>query len=441
MPQMQRLTNHCQLCYKKLMRERKSAAKKRVLALPADTLFTCRICGKITLVAEMMPGDISQCLICYNRRARERRRSANQSLTDRTKRWNKSALCVRTSETLGTTFVRQCGSCLVDFEMKEHLWCVLSTCTSGEIGHDRDTCGGRTWTICIVCNRAATDKFNAEQGSNLRPNVFADMSYFFDARQKVASKNASSRLDKGRTEAGQYTLSPGFLLRRWIQQQGRCHYSNLIMQFEHARPFFVSVERLNPSLGYNENQTVLICAEFNGSTQMTMAKIGALPELVTTPIDVAHQAILIAQARIARTHATHESDEIRTKVHRLITSCWANTETRLKGGPTSKFAHIDNSDGSFNPTLTHDQVYDKLLTQQGRCFYSDVPLKFAPKSDWLTSIERVDEMKPYTAENTVLVVHEFNTVAQWTRDKFQLALESIKVKYGAVATANTAIDQ
>ncbi len=94
------------------------------------------------------------------------------------------------------------------------------------------------------------------------------------------------------------------------------------------------------------------------------------------------------------------------------------------------------SHGEFE--LTINDLFDKLLEQKGRCYYSNVNLHFTPKSEWMMSIERLDSTKGYTKDNTALVCIEFNSTdttsnqkikgtgsAQWSKEKFNLLMEKI----------------
>ena len=74
--------------------------------------------------------------------------------------------------------------------------------------------------------------------------------------------------------------------------------------------------------------------------------------------------------------------------------------------------------GDFELEL--DDVLRMLWAQQGRCFYSGVPLRYGEWNvDWPVSLERLDNAKTYTRKNTCLVALEFNTRAQWSREKVQ----------------------
>ena len=49
----------------------------------------------------------------------------------------------------------------------------------------------------------------------------------------------------------------------WEKQQGHCAYSFIKMKLEPNTPYSVSVERINSSIGYTKENTVLVCNAVN----------------------------------------------------------------------------------------------------------------------------------------------------------------------------------
>merc|ERR1712226_1353263 len=81
-------------------------------------------------------------------------------------------------------------------------------------------------------------------------------------------------------------------------------------------------------------------------------------------------------------------------------------------------------------TLSLSDLLDKLWMQEGRCYYSGVPMELLiPNSHWRMSLERLDNNLGYTLDNSVLIAAEFNAsdhsrnkattmvygTAQWSR--------------------------
>lgn len=94
--------------------------------------------------------------------------------------------------------------------------------------------------------------------------------------------------------------------------------------------------------------------------------------------------------------------------------------------------------------MTLDQFCDKLRNQRGRCFYSDHPF-FWPKRDneinnynttsdslyAVMSLERLDNDKEYTDENTVVVIRVLNTAWTFTRAELVQIKAACKAKAAA----------
>eukprot|EP01083_Nonionella_stella_P222110 792898_1 len=96
---------------------------------------------------------------------------------------------------------------------------------------------------------------------------------------------------------------------------------------------------------------------------------------------------------------------------KLIRSAQSSQRRRYekKGVETPEFA------------LTKEYLQDMYNKQNGRGFYSHIPLKLIPLSDWQCSLERLDPNGDYIPENVVLDTLEFNGPCQWSLSKiFQI---------------------
>ncbi len=63
---------------------------------------------------------------------------------------------------------------------------------------------------------------------------------------------------------------------------------------------------------------------------------------------------------------------------------------------------------SYEFSLTHDDVKTQWETQQGKCFYTGIPMTTLPKNHNYFSIDRYDSKKGYLPENIVLCCHVIN---------------------------------
>lgn len=99
---------------------------------------------------------------------------------------------------------------------------------------------------------------------------------------------------------------------------------------------------------------------------------------------------------------------IEGRIIHLLQSARNNSEKRIQKGRNMEGVNI-----SFEHLK---QVYDD---QQGKCYYSGLSMSLDSNSDWMISIERLDNEKDYIVGNVVLCCVEFNTSNQWTLDKIR----------------------
>lgn len=68
-------------------------------------------------------------------------------------------------------------------------------------------------------------------------------------------------------------------------------------------------------------------------------------------------------------------------------------------------------------SLTFEEVKTKLLEQNYKCYYSNLPLVLKPLHDWQMSVDRVMDNGEYKKDNVVLCCLEFNVASKWTKEK------------------------
>ena len=295
---------------------------------------------------------------------------------------------------------------------------------------------------------------------------------------------------RSKLKGWKFDLEIGFILHMVLRQQGRCAYSGVPMELllPHS-DWRMSLERLDNNLGYVQENCVLIAAEFNtpgniskkvaknessGSSQWSLEKVRRLPAERNSNVDLLRlqQSIEAARARPQMRSPTEtltgfDSDfeapgHLRCSRCRLWkpARCFGLDHRNSRGfrsyckvcDANCKLAHrmtlrghllqmlrdarsrhrLGKWTGDFELDLK--AVLEMLWSQEGRCFYSDVPLCFAQYNvDWMMSLERLDNKKTYTKDNTVLIALEFNTAdhsmrkavssvlgsSQWSRKKVE----------------------
>ena len=289
----------------------------------------------------------------------------------------------------------------------------------------------------------------------------------------TAKSRARKRATKNRNDSsGDFTITREDLEQLWKRQQGFCHYSGLPMELEFGSDWYASLERLNPAQGYVKSNVVFCCQEFNGTEQWNSEKFQFLLQADQLLVDIAKlKQQMVKPSRKAPVH--YNTREKMTLYGEEFLKCRGDY-------CLNDFKHISEfyfivSNGCIfsecnacqylgvyrfvirliQSAITHckrkrkkmkkqeqkeitiQQIFSKIIEQGGRCYYSNMPLKFQPNVSWKCSLERLNNEVGYINENVVLVCYEFNTAKQWSKAKFQTALASIRNKYQAPVSIST----
>lgn len=293
--------------------------------------------------------------------------------------------------------------------------------------------------------------------------------------------SAIERKNKGHDNKGTCDLKYTDLLNIYNSQQGKCYYTGIKMETKPLSSWQASCERLNESKGYTVDNTKLICLEFNvGHNQWSLDKINKIPSLrnIIVDIDELRKLVSIAEKNSRKSIYSRRKTKIKNGIinyqcvkcllflpidkylvrkNRSFNHCIDCDKICIEEYNNSLKGFIINllkdakrhastrstkrSDECRIFTLTLNDLLDKIISQKGRCYYSDIPLVFKSNCDWKTSIERVNNKLGYTKENTVLICVEFNSFdntvitkneihgsSQWSKDKFNQLLKHINNK-------------
>eukprot|EP00397_Hematodinium_sp_SG-2012_P037839 GEMP01041079.1.p1 GENE.GEMP01041079.1~~GEMP01041079.1.p1 ORF type:complete len:452 (+),score=16.56 GEMP01041079.1:505-1860(+) len=324
---------------------------------------------------------------------------------------------------------------------------------------------------------------------------FLDVSYRYQALTMrgslnhvlhSAKKGARRRSTKpGRHEAGCFELDLDILLNLWLNQQGRCAYSGLVMSAELYTSWRFSLERCDNSLGYIPSNVVFVCSEFNtadhsahakysvfGSSQWCREKVQLLPDVISAskPMSdgelhtLASRTGLVRKQTISKRKVAPNGDMICTKCNQykspsefgvqikgllgrnsVCLECCAQYRCTFRGFFRSKLCDAKSAAkqkaekgrqeaGVCDLSLSDITTMHEL--QRGLCFYSSVKLTLRPLSEWMCSLERLDNTKGYTVDNVVLICAEFQTTdhsfsakvpvrgsAQWSKEKVTMLVQ------------------
>jgi len=404
---------------------------------------------------------------------------------------------------------------------------------------------------CMVMNR--TDFSQACPGCQHCPNFAKKLNHYenindFSIQQlraltrvlKVCSRHSQehtiSRRVRGR-DMDDSQIDMKFLMSLFIQQNGQCYHSSIKMNFcPGSENWTLSLERLNPNIGYVLHNVALIVAELNCSRTWNVEKFLRMLDILDLPLteldlseikldldkykplgrnveydsngniakigcskcnqclDVSqftrknerkipykssckncdknpsgiHQqtenstkrknyiSVFIhhcsrAKSRFDSIHKqrqrsefekwtlkcqskpTKECSDFSSVLAELIHNFWDlmistvdTPENRNEIFEKIWKSHLEKIDQNF---ITVEYLIQLYFAQKGRCKISTIPMSLEHNSDWLLSVERVDNFQTYTKENIKLICFEFNTAAQWTEEKFEVLESATRKKY------------
>ena len=96
---------------------------------------------------------------------------------------------------------------------------------------------------------------------------------FFEAILRDSITRTKHRLEKdNRKGTNDHDIDIEYLIELYQKQNGLCTYSNMPMKFGSNIDYRITIERINPLLGYIKTNICLICWEFNTSSFETVAK-------------------------------------------------------------------------------------------------------------------------------------------------------------------------
>ena len=304
---------------------------------------------------------------------------------------------------------------------------------------------------------------------------------FLNQLHSMSMNRARNRTGAARQE---HTLTQKSVLDMWLRQQGCCYYSGLPMTHTPSTEFMASLERLDPALGYTTSNTVLCILELNSMKQWTVEKI----ERLITEVDLVHaetdiDADLSSLTATRNPSAPHlyqianingvEYHECKTcHEHKPLEAFGSGPQSacrtcvrerkrqfrqtalgRVRGAVVAAKHHsismaaavaTGKRVGDIGFTLTVDEAVALLQRQRGRCAYSGVRMRYAPNSEWLASLERIDSERDYQIDNVLFVCVEFNVTERsagrrsetntgsqdgWDKPKVDKLLAAVRAKY------------
>ena len=282
--------------------------------------------------------------------------------------------------------------------------------------------------------------------------------------------SAKSRGEKGRIGASECTLTEDQVKEMFKKQGGLCHYYKSPLVFTMGGDK-MSIERLDNTKGYTEENCVLVCQLANGVAQTTLKNIEDVMDFVemteeekinnvkqydlTKPPRKKPVKIEEKNVEGIKTYNCTYCEERKTidqfckVISKGCKNCINNVEyikpyitmeRMCNNAKNNSKARAVKGRPNMVCEITIDDFIDIFKKQYGLCAISHMPLEFHNGN---ISIDRIDPSIGYTKVNTQLVRSQYNTSDRsavlikrkgesgvfdcgWTREKFLIKIEGLK---------------
>lgn len=284
------------------------------------------------------------------------------------------------------------------------------------------------------------------------------------------SRNSSVRRAAVRKIPAAHTLTVHHVIQKLNAQNRRCAISGIPMKTARECSWQLSIERVDDTKDYSDENCTLICLEFQSGSQWTKQKfIHAFTHTDTVDHDVVGEASIL-EFITAEPFRNKRQKKIMDKIRHykcygcalwllekdfkprragevLCLSC-AQAYNYAKARPwTNKFKSLVKASVQSTSTrnkrgrnmegkITTEELREIFIDQQGLCAYSGLRLQLT--GDWKASLERIDPTLGYYPWNVCLIAFEFNST---DRRAFNTDAENTagtnwsKEKYDAVRAA------
>ena len=156
-----------------------------------------------------------------------------------------------------------------------------------------------------------------------------------------------------------------------------------------VRPLpWCSLERVDPSLGYTAHNVVLIASEFQTRSQWSGCKLLSLNALRSSVFASSHAA-----------GGAEVWSHLIFKCRTLLASAKQAAHRRYQRG----------REAAGTSELVRDDLIRLYFAQRGCCAYSGIPMSLLPESNWMISLERLNNQLGYIPTNIGLICIEFQT--------------------------------
>lgn len=290
---------------------------------------------------------------------------------------------------------------------------------------------GQSW--CPNCKKEYSKNYRKENKKHIK-NLMIDwrnanrehyreskFNYYSTTKGRISHlvRSAKRRAQKSKLE---FNISSEYLFLLWEKQNGKCAITHLDLIIPtskgngKASPYSPSIDRINPKLGYVENNVRLVCYAtncclHNYGTEIfsVIAKAflyGEIPETLPTLIDKQKEL----------SYKQEQDKKYREGMNGIITTLFNSSK---RGSKLNE----------YNFDLTKDFIKNMFDEQNYKCKLTGI--RFDNKAynvisnPFRASIDRIDPSKGYTKDNVRLVLVAVNfALNEFGEDTFKVICKS-----------------
>jgi len=268
---------------------------------------------------------------------------------------------------------------------------------------------------------AAYNKKRSEYAKRFALALFRNMKHSTKQRNKKRQKAGKKLLDDV-----EWKTTEDYL--KWLEElvrttEGLCYISRRLYEFYGDSGYVMSPERLDNDITYTRDNTRLICRFFQSggcgnAAQWTPEKFQSVFELRSQEDSEEQNQWLDEQIKLTEEDLElsrekkiwrarkggRQTCDLYNKLYNLINDSISHTSQRNEKGRNHAAVEIDIP-----------YLLELIKEHRLRCQYSKVPMNIHSRSQWLCTLERIDDTKGYVKGNVALVAHEFNHgCAKWS---------------------------
>lgn len=273
-------------------------------------------------------------------------------------------------------------------------------------GHETCPCQTEDEFKCSICKKIKK-KEDANYGHVCKICHNSNQDNTLEKCIKRLWTTIQQRMKRDPRKRGDLTEKHIHLLYRL--QCGRCYITGVKMSVRGHSNWKMSIERIDESIGYDKKNVVLIVSECqSGHRQWTREIFDKVCSLVLgNQLEQDVREIITTELsshpiQIIRERQDDETQQHHTKMRRRMEE--ATPQGRLK-----KLLYSSKSNAKtrgLEHTISLQDIHQQLLFQNGRCFYSNIPLTF--DGLFQMSLERIDPKKGYLPNNIGLIILGLN---------------------------------